>query len=167
MFELRMADFKDRVFTSTERVKFTQADPYGHLATGRYVDVLVSHRVEAFMEQAGVSLLHVAQTQNVAFAIRNVSVQLLLPCKVGDALEAASWAESFTPNGLKVRGVISGKEGRVRAVGTIDFITVDLRTGRPVALPESLPSRAEEDPLPKRPTPQEYLKGLQGVPESW
>ena len=50
MIDLPFADYRRRVLVSRERVKFAHADPYGHLASGAYVDMVMSHRVEALEE---------------------------------------------------------------------------------------------------------------------
>jgi hypothetical protein len=45
MIDLPMADLRGRVLVSRERVKFTDADPYAHLASGADVNMIMSHRV--------------------------------------------------------------------------------------------------------------------------
>ena len=41
MIDMPMADFRGRVLVSRERVKFADADPYAHLASGAYVDMIM------------------------------------------------------------------------------------------------------------------------------
>ena len=167
MIDLPFADYRHRVLLSRERVKFAHADPYGHLASGAYVDMVMSHRVEALEDLVGFSIMRYAAS-GVAFPARNVEVSYLRPAFVGESLEVASWVEELGTSSFEVRAIVSGATDRkVRAVCAIHFVTVDATTGKPVPVPVTLPSSAESNPLPGLPTLSHYQATITGVPENW
>ena len=167
MIELTWADLHRRVLVTRERVKFADADPYGHLSSGRYVDMAMSHRVEALEDLLGFSIVRYA-AGGVAFPARQVEVSYLRPALVGEALEVASWLEELGSSSFEVRVIISGATDRkVRAVVRIHFVSVDSKTGRAVAAPVAFPTTSEVDPLPRLPHLADYLGEISGIPDAW
>ena len=167
MIDLPFADFRGRVLVSRERVKFAHADPYGHLASGAYVDMVMSHRVEALDDLLGFSIMRSAGS-GVAFPARNVAVSYLRPAFVGESLEVASWVEDLGTSSFEVRAIVSGATDRkARAVCTIHFVTVDAKTGKPAPVPDTFPSSADSNPFPGLPTSLQYQAIVMGLPESW
>jgi acyl-CoA thioester hydrolase len=167
MIDVPMAELRDRVLVSRERVKFADADPYGHLASGAYVDMIMSHRVEVLGDVIGFSIVRHASS-GVAFPARNIEVSYLRPAFVSETLELGSWIERLGTSSFEVRVIVAGAEDRtVRALATIHFVTVDARTGKPAPVPEALPSSASSNPLPGLPTSAAYRDTVQGLPESW
>ena len=167
MIDLPMDDFRGRVLLSRERVRFADADPYGHLASGRYVDMIMSHRVEALEDLLGFSIMRSAGS-GVAFPARNIEIAYLRPAFVGDALELGSWIEEIGSSSFEVRVMVVGNDDRaVRALATIHFVTVDARTGKAVPVPASLPSSANSNPLPQQPFLSSYLSSVKGLPDRW
>ena len=167
MIEIRMADVRRRVLITTERVKFTEADPYGHLASGAYVNMIMSHRVEALQDRLGFSIVRLAGS-GVAFPARSMTITYLRPTYVGEVLELGSWIEEMDDSRFELRVIVSDATDRTaRAVATIEFVTVDTRTGKRIATPETLPSSAKSDPLADLPRSEEYVAGILGLPDGW
>ena len=168
MIQLPMADFIGRVLVSRERVKFHQADPYGHLNAGQYVSLLMGHRVEALQDQLQCSTTGWVQTLKIGFFLREIDVTFLAPAFVGDFLEVASWGVLLEPDGFRARFVISGEQDRVaRTIGSMRFVTVNTETGRRTPPPATLPSEADVNLLDTRPTAAEYLRNVKNVPADW
>ncbi|GEM_PF-1927509 len=168
MAQLKMEDFIDRVLTTSERVKFSQADPYGHLNTAEYVDMVLNHRLEALATLAGINLMTLAELDGIAFVIHKFSVNLFAPSMVGDKLEIASWIAGLQSNGMEVRGIVIGEEDRkTRAAGIFDFITIDTKRGRPIPPPEVFESRYQNNPLVSLPFSYDYLEGIKRIPDGW
>ena len=166
MIDLPFADFHHRVLTTRERVKFADSDPYGHLASGRYVDMIMSHRVEALEDLLGFSIMKSAGS-GVAFPARNIEVSYLRPAFVGETLEVGSWLEELGTSSFEVRAIVSGgPERKVRALARVHFVTVDAR-GKPVPVPETLPSSATSNGLSRLPSLAEYVAAIAGLPEGW
>jgi acyl-CoA thioesterase FadM len=168
MFELPMTDFMRRVLLTRERVKFHQADPYGHLNAGQYVSLVMGHRVEALHDQLQCNLAYWTKTLKVGFFLRDLSIEYLAPAFVGDFLEVASWGHLLEADGFRARFVIAGERDRsLRAAGDMRFMTVNPETGRKVPLPETLPSEADTNLLHTRPTAEEYLRTMRNLPAGW
>ncbi len=168
MAQLRMEDFLNRVLTTSERVKFSQADPYGHLNTAQYVDMVLNHRLEALTTLAGIDLMTMTKTNGVAFVIHKFSVHLFAPSMVGDKLEIASWIAGLKSNGMEVRGIVLGEDdGKTRAAGIFDFITIDTTKGRPIPPPDVFESRYDKNPLVTLPTSSDFLSGIKRIPDGW
>ncbi len=164
---ISMTALRGRVLVSWERVKFADADPYGHLASGAYVDMLMNHRVEALDDLIGFSIVQYARA-GIAFPARAIEVSCLRPAFVGDHLEIGSWIDSLGGSSFEVRALVTEVEDRVaRAALRTRFATVDSRSGKSMPVPESLPSSAMLDPLPTLQPVTEYLQTIEGVPEGW
>lgn len=167
MIELPMAELRGRVLVSRERVKFADADPYGHLASGAYVDMIMSHRVEVLEDVLGFSILRHART-GVAFPARNIEVSYLRPAHVGETLEIGSWIEALGASSFEVRVIVAGGGDRsARALARIRFVTVDAASGRPAPVPVTLPSSAGANPIPALATTEAYLTAFSGLPDTW
>ncbi len=168
MVELPMTDFIGRVLVTRERVKFHQADPYGHLNAGQYVSMVMGHRVEALHDQLRCSVAHWAQALKVGYVLRDIAVEYRVPALVGDFLEVASWGTQLEPDGFRARFLIVGEKDRAaRALGTMRFMTVHAETGRKIAPPATLPSDADENLLLTRPTAADYLRTVKNAPADW
>lgn len=167
MIDLPMEDFRGRVLLSRERVKFAEADPYGHLASGAYVNMIMSHRVEALDDLLGFSIMRSAGS-GVAFPARNIEIAYLRPAFVGEMLEVGSWIEELGTSSFEVRAMVAGSTDRaIRAIARIHFVTIDGRTGKAVPVPAALPSTAPANRLPDQPHLADYLTTLKGLPEGW
>jgi acyl-CoA thioesterase FadM len=168
VIDLPMADFMERVLVTRERVKFHQADPYGHLNSGEYVSLVMDHRVEALQDQLQCSVAKWAQVTKVGYVLRDIAVTYLAPAFVGDFLEVGSWGYLLEPDGFRARFVILGESDRTaRTIGTMHFVTVSMTSGRKVPMPTTVPSDAEENLLLGRPRAAEYLKTVRNTPEDW
>lgn len=167
MIEVPMVDLRGRVLVSRERVKFADADPYGHLASGAYVNMIMSHRVEVLDDLIGFSILRYASS-GVAFPARNIAVSYLRPAFVGELLEVGSWIQELGTSSFEVRAIVAGATDRTtRALATMHFVTVDARTGKPLPVPATLPSSATSNPLPNMTTAMAYRDTVTGLPEQW
>lgn len=158
----------ERVLVTRERVKFHNADPYGHLNSGEYVSLVMDHRVEALQDQLKCSVAKWAEVTKVGYVLREIAVSYQAPAFVGDFLEVGSWGFHLEPEGFRARFVILGEQDRVaRATGTMRFVTVSMTSGRKVPLPASVPSDADENLLLGRPLAAEYLRTVRNTPEEW
>ena len=167
MIDLPMDDFRGRVLLSRERVKFADADPYGHLASGRFVDMIMSHRVEVLEDLLGFSIIKSAGS-GVAFPARNIEIAYFRPAFVGDELEVGSWLEELGTSSFEVRAaVVGGADRAIRALAKIHFVAVDARTGKAVPVPPTLPSSAPANRLPDQPHVSSYLATVKGLPDAW
>ncbi|MES2855773.1 MAG: thioesterase family protein [Bdellovibrionota bacterium] len=165
MTQLPLTDFVGRVVTSSERVQFSQVDPYGHLNASRYSEFFVNHRITAVEDQLQVSTVDLAKNLNVGFFVARLDIRYLAPCFLGEICEIASWVQTLSDGGFDLHITLIGlKNRKVRASGVMEIKTVDASTGKPVRCPAALPSRATTNVLAERPTSTEYLATLQTSP---
>lgn len=168
MFQIPFDSFLNKVLTSTERVQFSHVDPYGHLNTSRYVEYFLNHRIHAAEEQLQCLTMDLVKELSVGFVVQEMSTRFLLPCFQGETLEIASWVSQKSSHGFTLSVIMSSmKNHKAKACGRIQFVSVDMKTGRPIALPQALPSRAESDLTVERPTAQAYLEKIVGKPEDF
>jgi YbgC/YbaW family acyl-CoA thioester hydrolase len=164
MIELPFQDLVDRVFVSRERVRFSDADPYGHLSSGAYVDLVLGHRVQVLGDTAGLDFLRMA-SRGIGFPVRSISVTYRRPSFVGDRLEVGSWLETLETDRFLVRIVVAGEEDRkVRASAEVSFAVVDMASGRPVPTPAALESSLERNSVVELPRSADFLGTLNGTP---
>ncbi len=165
MMQLPLQEFIGRVVTSTERVQFSQVDPYAHLNASRYSEFFVNHRITAVEDQLQVSTIQIAKTMNVGFFVSRLDVRYHAPSFLGETCEIASWVHSIHQSGFDLRLILSGtKNGKVRASGMMEIRTVDALTGKPVSCPVALPSTGATNLLLDRPLATDYLARLVNVP---
>lgn len=125
---ISMSELRGHVLVSRERVKFADADPYGHLASGAYVDMMMNHRVEALDDLIGISIVRYARS-GIAFPARAIEVSYLRPAFVGDRLEIGSWIDTLGGSSFEVRALVTGADDRIaRTAIRTQFVTVDSRS---------------------------------------
>lgn len=168
MHKIPFNDFLNRVLTSMERVQFSHVDPYGHLNTSRYIEFFLNHRIHAAEEQLQCFTMDIVKELSVGFVVQEMSTRFLSPCFQGETLELASWVSEKLPSGFTLSVLMSSKKNhKAKACGRIQFVSIDLRTGKPVNLPEALPSRSESDLISDRPASLTYLEQIVGLPEDF
>lgn len=167
MSTISFTDLQGRVLVTRERVKFADADPYGHLSSGAYVNLIMSHRVEALQDHLGFSIVQSARS-GVAYPARHIDISFLRPAFVGDELEVGSWLESLGTSSLEVRAiVVGGADRKARAVARIRFVTVDATSGRSVSVPADLDVTHESNPTTALPLLADYLGKVTGLPDGF
>jgi acyl-CoA thioesterase FadM len=136
MPNLRISELVDRVLSTEVAVPFTASDPYGHLATGRYVDAIVDHRFEAFDRQLGVSWIAIAREQFGGYFIADMQLKFLRPVATNSRITVASWITGHGKKHVSVRAAFVGVDRAAHAVARLEMIAVDTRTGRAIEHPE-------------------------------
>lgn len=168
MFDIPMADFVGRLHLTEERVKFSQADAYGHLSSANYINLVFDHRTQAVKDQIGFDLHHWIKTQKLAFFLKDIHVQYLAPLAVGDTIEVTTWVRGYTERDVDIRSMVVGKQDRyARALVAIQFAVVNVETGRPVGTPETLPSQADRNLIVELPPVAPYLDTVKRLPPEW
>jgi acyl-CoA thioesterase FadM len=163
MASVQVSEFVDRVLSTDTVVPFTAADPYGHLATGRYLDMIVDHRFDAFDRQAGVNWFEIAQKQGVGYVLGEINLRMLRPLRVGSKVTVASWVTGFGKRNVSVKVLFIGPDRAAHAVARIETFAVDARTGRPIENPE-MPVREGAPSVDALPKSAELLATVTGLP---
>ena len=77
--------------------------------------------------------------ENATFVVREHRIEYLLPAFLGEELEIRTWLNEIK----RVRAhrryeFIRKSDGKVVAKGETDWVYVDIKTGRPVAIPANI-----------------------------
>ncbi len=167
-FDIPFADFVGRIHITHDTVRFSQADPYNHLASAQYLNLVFDHRIEGIRDQIKFDVLYLLKARKLAFFLRETRMLFLAPAAVGDALEITTWVRAFSERDCEVRALVIGRKDRVaRAAVTMSFIFVNVETNRPVPVPASLPSHATENLILTMPEVAPYLDGVKNLPSDW
>ena len=159
------SDFFNKVLISSERVHFSHVDPYGHLNTSRYIEFFLNHRIHAAEEQIKCYTMDIVKELSLGFVVRDLNVRFVSPSFQGEVLEIASWVRLVTEQSFELSLVAASLAKRhAKAVARIEFVSVDMKTGRPTKIPNSLPSRSSDNPISRLPSSSTYLATISGLP---
>lgn len=163
MRNVSVSEFVDRVLSTDMVVPFTAADPFGHMRTGRYLDVFIDHRFEAFDRQTGVNWYQIARELHAGYVLTETNLKLLRPLPAGGKMTVASWVTGHGKKNVSIRGVFVGPDRAAHAVLRVEMIAVDTRTGRAVENPE-MPARDDAAGVDALPRAAEFLANVTGLP---
>jgi len=131
-----LKDCVGRMIRTEARVGFTDCDPYGHMASARYLEMAINHRMSAVTEQLGFDTLQTARETGVGFVNKEVNLKFKAPAKFDDRLIIESWIDEVQDYQLKVKIRISHRETeKVMCRVTVTTVTFDARDGIPVPVP--------------------------------
>jgi acyl-CoA thioesterase FadM len=165
MKEIPLSDFLNRVISSKEKVQFSFVDPYGHMNASRYLESILNHRIHACEEHLACFTMDIAKLLNQAFVLHRIDLRYLKPSFLSENLEIGSWVKRISADGFSLSICVSNPHSKsVRVVGILEFKSVDLKTGKSVAIAPFLPSRSEEELIQKFPLASEYTAQLKDYP---
>lgn len=165
MIQMPAENFIGRVVTSSDSVRFTSVDPYGHLNSSRYLEMIVDHRTDGVSEKAGLSTISMFRDHGIGFVYAKAQLDFVSPALLGDKLEIASWIASLGESGFSVEGMIIGtKNLRPKCRFKLDLRSVSAQNGRPVPLPPTVP--CEDDRVNRLPLVSEYLERINAAKKS-
>lgn len=137
-----LADFKNRIFQTQERVHFSAVDAYGHLNAAKYFEMVLNHRVHAVEEQVEVITMDILNVSNIALVLFHADLKFSKPSFMSDTLIIQSYISEIGEKFIVIEAQILDsvkKEKRFKAA--LKFISVDLKTHSACKMPESLPTR--------------------------
>jgi len=168
MNNISFPDFLNRVLISNERVHFSHVDPYGHLNTSKYIEFFLNHRIHAAEEQLKCFTMDIAKELSIGFVVQDINVRFVSPSFQGEVLEIASWVSSISEYGFNLNLIMASESKRkTKAVAKVQFVSVDMKNGRPIKLPDALPSRSLESLILTRPDSSSYKTTVTGIPEDF
>lgn len=168
MNKIIFSDFLNKVLISNERVHFSHVDPYGHLNTSKYVEFFLNHRIHAAEEQLHCFTMDIVKELSIGFVVQDINVRFVSPSFQGEVLEIASWVNSTSEYGFTLNMIIASEAKRkTKAIAKVQFVSVDMKTGRPTKLPDALPSRSSEALILTRPDSVSYKSTITGIPEDF
>jgi acyl-CoA thioester hydrolase len=110
-------------------------DENGHVNNVAYVQWMQDIAVEHYSSIGGV----IAQGPAATWVVREHKIEYLLPAFFGEEIEIKTWVENIRRvRSLRKYEFIRNSNGKVLVRGETDWVFVDIKTGRPLAIPEEV-----------------------------
>jgi acyl-CoA thioester hydrolase len=125
-------------FSTRFRVRYAEIDGQRIVFNSRYLEY-ADVAVTEFWEWTGIAEALPDVWPTTEFNVRRTEIDYLRPFRLGDTVEAFVRIEKLGTTSLTKRFELAHAEtGELHTVITMVSVHVDLETGRPVALPETI-----------------------------
>lgn len=123
------------VYSKSMRIPPSAIDGNGHVNNVVYVQWMQDIAVEHYASIGGVE----AQGPDATWVVREHKVEYLLPAFEGEEIEVRTWVEDVRRvRSLRKYECVRRSDGRVLVKGETDWVFVDVKTGRPQAVPQKV-----------------------------
>jgi acyl-CoA thioester hydrolase len=123
------------IYTKSFLIPQSSIDENGHVNNVVYVQWMQDIAVEHYSSIGGVT----AQGPDATWVVREHKIEYLLPAYVGEEIEIKTWVENLRRvRSLRKYEFVRKADGKVLVRGETDWVFVDLKTGRPLAIPEAV-----------------------------
>jgi acyl-CoA thioester hydrolase len=110
-------------------------DENGHVNNVVYVQWMQDIAVEHYSAIGGVA----AQGPDATWVVREHKIEYLLPAFAGEEIEIKTWVENVRRvRSLRKYEFVRKADGKVLVRGETDWVFVDMKTGRPLAIPDEV-----------------------------
>lgn len=110
-------------------------DENGHVNNVAYVQWMQEIAVEHYASIGGVE----AQGKDATWFVREHRIEYLLPAFAGEEIEVRTWVENMRRvRSLRKYEFIRKADGKVLVRGETDWVFVEMKTGRPLPIPEEV-----------------------------
>jgi acyl-CoA thioester hydrolase len=110
-------------------------DENGHVNNVAYVQWMQEIAVEHYAAIGGLA----AQGNDATWVIREHRIEYLHPAFSGEEIEVKTWVENIRRvRSLRRYEFVRKSDGNVLVRGETDWVFVNVRTGRPIAIPENV-----------------------------
>ena len=123
------------IYAKTFVIPRSSIDENGHVNNVVYVQWMQDIAVEHYSSIGGVT----AQGPHATWVVREHRIEYLLPAFAGEEIEIRTWVENLRRvRSLRKYEFIRRSDGRLLVRGETDWVFVDARDGRPLAIPEEV-----------------------------
>ena len=113
----------------------TAIDENGHVNNVIYVQWMQDIAVEHYSFIGGIE----AQGSDATWVVREHKIEYLLPAFEGEEIEVCTWIESIRRvRSLRKYEFVRKSDGKVLVKGETDWVFVDVKSGRPIAIPDEV-----------------------------
>lgn len=110
-------------------------DENRHVNNVAYVQWMQDIAIEHYAAIGGLE----AQGQNATWVIREHRIEYLFPAFAGEEIEIKTWVENIRRvRSLRKYEFVRKSDGQVLVKGETDWVFVNVRTGRPIAIPKDV-----------------------------
>ena len=125
----------NRVYARSFTIPAGAIDENGHANNVAYVRWMQDIAVEHYASIGGIE----AQGPDVTWWVREHRIEYLLPAFEGEEIEIRTWVENVRRvRSLRKYEFVRKSDGRLLVKGETDWVFVDAKSGRPVAIPEEV-----------------------------
>jgi acyl-CoA thioester hydrolase len=123
------------IYTKIFVIPQSAIDENGHVNNVVYVQWMQDIAVEHYSAIGGVE----AQGPNATWVVREHKVEYLLPAYVGEEIEIRTWVENIKRvRSLRKYEFVRKADGKTLVRGETDWVFVDVKSGRPLAIPQEV-----------------------------
>ncbi|HSG44104.1 MAG TPA: acyl-CoA thioesterase [Anaerolineales bacterium] len=116
-------------------IPYDAIDENGHVNNVAYVQWMQDIAVEHYASIGGIE----AQGPDATWVVREHRVEYFLPAFAGEKIEIRTWVENIRRvRSLRKYEFIRKSDDKFLVIGETDWVFVDIRTGSPRAVPDSV-----------------------------
>lgn len=125
----------NRIYTRSFIIPVDAIDENGHANNVAYVQWMQDVAVEHYASIGGIE----AQGKDATWVVREHKIEYLLPAFAGEEIEIKTWVENIRRvRSLRKYEFVRKSDGRVLVRGETEWVFVDVKTGRPLPIPEDV-----------------------------
>ncbi len=122
-------------YSKTITIPNSAIDENGHVNNVMYVQWMQDIAVEHYASIGGVA----AQGENATWVVREHRIEYLLPAFENEEIEIKTWVENIRRvRSFRKYEFTRKSDGKVLVIGETDWVFVDTKTGRPLAIPQEV-----------------------------
>jgi acyl-CoA thioester hydrolase len=123
------------IYAKSFMIPRSSIDENGHVNNVAYVQWMQDIAVEHYSSIGGV----LAQGPDATWVVREHKIEYLVPAFAGEEIEIRTWVENVRRvRSLRKYEFFRKSDGKVLVRGETDWVFVELKTGRPLAIPEEV-----------------------------
>jgi YbgC/YbaW family acyl-CoA thioester hydrolase len=125
-------------FVTQHKVRPDDIDMFNHVHNSIYLDYVLAARYEQMELYYGMSMEKFME-MGYGWVVQSVQINYKRPLGLGDQFSVETGIESINKKGCRVTFEIKNlKNNKLNTDGWFDFIMIDLKTGRSVAVSEEM-----------------------------
>ena len=124
-----------RTYTKIFIIPESAIDDNGHVNNVAYVQWMQDIAVEHYASIGGIQ----AQGPDATWVIREHRIEYFLPAYAGEEIEIRTWVENIQRvRSLRKYEFVRKADGKTLVKGETDWVFVDVKSGRPLAIPQEV-----------------------------
>ena len=124
-----------QTYTKTIIIPNNSIDENGHVNNVAYVQWMQDIALEHYSSIGGIQ----AQGPDATWVIREHRIEYFLPAYAGEEIEIRTWVENIQRvRSLRKYEFVRRADGKTLVKGETDWVFVDVKSGRPLAIPQEV-----------------------------
>ncbi|HVN15012.1 MAG TPA: thioesterase family protein [Anaerolineales bacterium] len=133
-----------QIYTKNFVIPKEAIDENGHVNNVAYVQWMQDIAIEHYSSLDGIDPM---QEAGAMWVVREHRIEYLLPAFAGEEIEIKTWMEDIRRvRSLRKYEFVRKSDGKVLVKGETDWVFVDIKSGRPLAIPNEVVQVFSKDP---------------------